>query len=52
MIFAHHDISPTQPPAEIELEVIADAEPEDDGGDVTLDVADEELDEMHLLGLE
>ena len=43
----YHDIPSTQPPAEIELEVIADAEPENDGWDETLDVANEELDEMH-----
>ena len=48
VILTNHDISPAQPPAEIELEVVADAEPEDDGGDVTLDVANQELDEVHL----
>ena len=44
----HHDAPPTQPPSEIEFEVIADAEPEEDGRDESLDVANEELDEVHL----
>ena len=45
----YHDIPSTQSPAEIQLEVIADAEPENDGWDETLDVANEELDEVHYL---
>ena len=44
----YHDIPPTQTPAEIELEVIADAEAEEEGGHETLDVANEELEEGHL----
>ena len=44
----HHYTSPTQTPAEIKLEVKADAEPEKQGRNETLDMANEELDEGHL----